>query len=105
MGTGIVSHDTNLMRDWSNTMNENNDNYEYLINRLYLLVDQFVGSDEFRGGLSTDFADKVLSQKPAFIKYSETFKECSELINSTAGKIDSDEAELKSRISAGNPLG
>ena len=101
----IVSHDTDLMRDWSNTMDTNASDYDSLINRLYSLVDQFVGSEEFRGGLSTDFMDKVMSQKPAFIRYSDTFKECAELISSTAGRIDSDEAELKSAINSANPLG
>ena len=79
--------------------------YDSLVNRLYSLIDQFVGSEEFRGGLSTDFMDKVMSQKPAFIRYSDTFKECAELISSTAGRIDSDEAELKSAINSANPLG
>ena len=105
MGTGVVSHDTELMRNWSNTMGENTNQYDSLVNRLYGLIDQFVGSEEFRGGLSTDFMDKVMSQKPAFIRYSDTFKECAELINSTATRIDSDEAELKSAINSANPLG
>ena len=101
----IVSHNTELMRDWSTTMDDNSSNYDDLVARLYGLVDQFVGSEEFKGGLSTDFEDKVISQKPAFERYSTTFNECSELIRKTATNIDSDEAELKSAINSANPLG
>lgn len=101
----IVSHNTEMMRDWSTTMDENNSNYDELVARLYRLVDQFVGSEEFKGGLSTDFEDKVVAQKPAFERYSTTFAECSEIIRKTATNIDSDEAELKSAINRANPLG
>lgn len=101
----IVSHNTELMRDWSTTMDDNSSNYDDLVARLYGLVDQFVGSEEFKGGLSTDFEDKVISQRPAFERYSTTFNECSELIRKTATNIDSDEAELKSAINSANPLG
>lgn len=104
MGTNTVSHNTEAMRSWSTNMNENADNYDMLVNRLYALVDQFVGSSDFSGGLSSDFMDKVLSQKPAFERFSTTFKECAKLINDRSRKIDSDEAELKSRIANANPL-
>ena len=36
MGTGVVSHDTELMRNWSNTMGDNSNEYDSLINRLYI---------------------------------------------------------------------
>ncbi len=101
----IVSHNTELMRDWSTTMDENNNNYDDLVARLYNLVNQFVGSEEFKGGLSTDFEEKVVSQRPAFERYSATFAECSELIRKTASDIDTDEGELKSAINRANPLG
>ena len=29
MGTGVVSHDTELMRSWSNTMGDNSNEYQY----------------------------------------------------------------------------
>lgn len=102
--SGIVSHDTDQMRNWSNTMDTNASDYDDLISKLYILIDQFVGS-EFKGGLSTDFVSKVIEQRPTFMKYSETFKECSELINSRAQKIDSDEEQLRSMINKANPLG
>ncbi len=101
----IVSHNTELMRNWSTTMDENNSNYDDLVARLYNLVNQFVGSEEFKGGLSTDFEEKVISQRPAFERYSATFAECSELIRKTASDIDTDEGELKGAINRANPLG
>lgn len=102
--SGIVSHDTDQMRNWSNTMDTNASDYDALISRLYALIDQFIGS-EFKGGLSTDFINKVVSQRPTFMKYSETFKECAELITARAQKIDSDEEHLRSMINRANPLG
>lgn len=101
----IVSHDTDLMRDWSSNIDERANDYDSLVTRLYTLVDQFVGSPEFKGGLSTDFENAVISQKPEFLKYSETFRECVELINTTASNIDSDESSLQSGINKANPLG
>lgn len=104
MSTNVVSHDTASMRNWSNTMDSNSNSYDDLINRLYSLVDQFAGSNEFKGGLSADFLNTVMNQKQAFLDYSRTFAECSEIIKSTATKIDSDEAQLKSIINRANPL-
>ncbi len=100
----IVSHDTEQMRNWSGNMENQANDYDSLINRLYAIIDGFVGSPQFKGGLSSDFLDKVLSKKSAFMQYSETFRDCSELINSTAGRIDSDEEALKARIARANPL-
>lgn len=101
----IVSHNTELMRDWSTNMDEKASNYDELVASLYNLVNQFVGSEEFKGGLSTDFEEKVISQRPAFERYSTTFAECTELIRKTATNIDSDESELKGAINSANPLG
>ena len=50
--TDIVSHDTNAMRTWSNNVDQNSGDYDDLISKLYALVDQFVGSPQFKGGLS-----------------------------------------------------
>ena len=102
--SNVISHDTAGMRKWSGSMENLADDYDSLVARLYALVDGFVGSPQFKGGLSADFADNVLSKKQAFLEYSETFKECSEYLKSRAGRIDSDEAELKSRIASSNPL-
>lgn len=101
----VVSHNTELMRNWSDSLTENTNNYDDLVNRLFFLIDQFVGSADFRGGLSTDFEEVVVSKKPEFQKYAETFRECAELINKTSVKIDNDEAELKSMANSANPLG
>lgn len=100
----IVSHDTDQMRNWSDNIENQANDYDSLINRLYAIIDGFVGSPQFRGGLSNDFLEKVLSKKSAFMQYSETFRECSELIATTAGKIDSDEDALMARIARANPL-
>lgn len=100
----IVSHDTEQMRNWSGTMENNANDYDSLINRLYTLIDGFVGSEQFRGGLSGDFLEKVLSKRTTFMQYSDTFRECSELITQTAGRIDSDEEALRARIGRANPL-
>lgn len=100
----IISHNTEAMRDWSTVMDDRAGNYDELVARLYLLVDQFVGSEDFKGGLSADFEDKVVSQKPVFERYSATFTECSEIIRSRATNIDADEAELKSAINSANPI-
>lgn len=99
-----TSHDTTQMRDWSTTMDNNANDYDSLINRLYALIDSFVGSEQFKGGLSTDFGEKVLSQRSTFMRYSDTFRECSELISRRATSIDSDEEELRARIGRQNPL-
>jgi len=101
----IISHNTDAMRDWSGNIDEQANNYDTLIEDLYKLIDQFVGSEDFKGGLSTDFQDTVVAQKPEFLKYSETFRECVDLINKTATNIDDDEADLKNNISNSNPLG
>lgn len=104
MSTDVVSHNTDSMRAWSGTMDANSNSYDDLINRLYTLIDQFAGSNDFKGGLSSDFLDKVLNQRQAFLNYSRTFEDCSEIIKSTATKIDSDEAQLRSIIERANPL-
>ena len=99
-----VSHNTEAMRDWSTTMDDKAGSYDEKITRLYQLINQFVGSDDFKGGLSTDFEDKVISQKPLFEKYSATFAECAEIIRSRSENIDADEAELKNAMNRANPL-
>ena len=100
-----VSHNTDSMRNWSKNMEGNADNYDMLINRLYSLIDDFVGSKNFSGGLSSDFKTNVQDKKQKFLMYSTTFRESSELVNKRAVKIDSDEAQLKSYFQRNNPLG
>ncbi len=101
----IVSHNTEGMRNWSEKLIENSNYYDELVNSMYTLVNQFVGSEMFKGGLSTDFEDAVLNAKPEFDRYSSTFNECAEYIKSKATQIDSDEEELKAGINAANPMG
>jgi hypothetical protein len=42
--------------------------------------------------------------KPQFLKYSSTFRDCTDLIRSRAKAIDADESNLKGRIDKANPL-
>ena len=100
-----VSHNTDSMRNWSKDMEGKADSYDMLVNRLYSLVDDFVGSKNFSGGLSNDFKTNVQDKKQKFLMYSTTFRECSELITKRAAKIDSDEAQLKNYFQRNNPLG
>jgi hypothetical protein len=93
------------MRNWSNVMDTNAGDYDSLINRLYNLIEGFAGSEQFRGGLSTDFLNQIMDMKPQFLKYSATFRDCDDLIRARAKSIDIDEANLASRIERANPLG
>ena len=101
----IVSHNTDQMRNWSNVMDTNAGDYDSLINRLYNLIEGFAGSEQFRGGLSTEFLNQIMDMKPQFLKYSATFRDCNDLIRSRAKAIDIDESNLKSRIGRANPSG
>lgn len=97
-------HDTREMRNWSGTMETNADDYDSLVNRLYALIDVFVGSEQFRGGLSADFLQKVGSQKSTFLRYSETFRDFADLINSRANVNDANQQDLEALINRANPL-
>ena len=105
MSSNTVSHNTDSMRSWSKNMESNAGEYDMLINSLYTLIDQFVGSKEFSGGLASDLLTNLESYKGKFRSYSETFRSAAELISSRAKKIDDDDAMLKNRINSANPLG
>ena len=105
MGSGRVSHNTGAMRNWSSNMTSNAEEYDALISRLYSLIEEFTSSSDFSGGLSTDFYNAVVEKKSAFMSYSATFRECADLINKRAARIDSNETELKSKFNNANPLG
>lgn len=104
MATGIVSHDTDQMRTWSSTMDGNSGDYGSLIRSLYNLVEDFAGSTQFKGGLSSDFLNTFQAQKAQYLKYETTFNDASELIKNRAANIDDDEAYLHSRMNNGNPM-
>ncbi len=97
----IVSHNTEAMKSWSGIITNSAAEYDELINSLYNLVDNLVAAD-FTGGLSQDFENSVLEKRDEFHKLSELLGECSELISKTSSSIESDEAELKSRIQSHN---
>ncbi len=103
--SGIVSHSTDLMRSWSTDINEKSNSYDELVDSLYKTIDQFVGSEDFKGGITEDFENSVLSRRPDFQKYSTTFRECTEYMDKAAQTIDDDEAELKASFEQNNPLG
>ena len=105
MGSSIVSHNTGAMRNWSSNMTSNAEEYDALINRLYSLIEEFTSSSDFSGGLSTDFYNAVVEKKSAFMSYSATFRECADLINKRAARIDSNETDLKNKFNNANPLG
>lgn len=100
----IVSHDTNLMQNWSNNMQSNNSDYESLIRELYALVEEFASSDDFKGGLSTNFLENFLGKKQSFMDFSQAFNDTVDYIKSRARDIESDEAYLQSKIENNNPL-
>ena len=102
--TDIVSHDTNAMRTWSNNVDQNSGDYDDLISKFYAIVDQFVGSPQFKGGLSDEFFNVVINQRNTFLQYSETFRECAKYMTTKAGNIDSDEAQMKAMFNRANPL-
>jgi uncharacterized protein YukE len=102
--TDIVSHDTNAMREWSQNIETKSNDYDDLVNKFYAIVDQFVGSPQFKGGLSEEFFNVVMNQRNTFMQYSDTFRECAKYMNTKSSDIDSDEAQMKSMFNRANPL-
>ena len=102
--TDIVSHDTNGMRDWSQNIEAKSNDYDDLINKFYAIVDEFVGSPQFKGGLSDEFFNGVMNQRNTFMQYSDTFRECAKYMNTKSANIDSDEAQMKAMFNRANPL-
>ncbi len=100
-----ISHSIELMEDWSSRMGDNTNNYDEMVNKLYNLIYQFVGSEDFKGGLSTDFEENMNRLRPEFAKYSTTFSESIEFINERANSIQDKESELANRINSNNLLG
>lgn len=101
----IISHNTEAMRDWATVVTENSNLYSDQIEALYSLVDQFAGSPDFKGGLSTDFENQVIDLKPKFEEYAQVIEECVEIIKERATVIDDVESELDSSLKRENPLG
>lgn len=101
----IVSHNTEAMRDWASVVNENTNLYSQKIEALYSLINQFVGSPDFKGGLSTDFENQVIDLRPKFEEYAQVIEECVDIIKERATIIDDVESELDSSIRGENPLG
>lgn len=102
--SNTVSHDTNAMRTWSTNVDQHSGDYDDLVSKFYNLVDQFVGSPDFKGGLSEEFFNTVVSKRQVFESYSDTFRECAKYMNTKAGNIDSDEAQMKAMFNRANPL-
>ena len=102
---GIVSHNTDEMREWSTNIKEHDNDFNDLINKLYSLIENFAGSEDFRGALSEDLLDHALEQKEEFLRFSDTFQECYKMVNDIASNIDEDEIYLRNKINNQNPLG
>ncbi len=100
--SNAVSNNSQEMRNWSNDVNMQSDDYDALIKRLYTLIDGFVNSEDFKGSLSNEFENVVLNQKDMFNSFSTTFRECSDLIKTTSYKIDSDRDMLSAGFKSGN---
>ncbi len=92
-----IGHDTDLMRDWANTMKSYADEYDTKIGELYKLVDDFVQTD-FTGGVSAEFNSMVLGKRADFNKLFESINAFADDITSRAGNIDSDTSDLVSGI-------
>ena len=69
MSSNLVSHDTDKMRNWSNTMNSNSSDYRNLIDELYALIADFANSNIFKGGLATDLSTNIEEQKSEYLRY------------------------------------
>ncbi|MDD5888530.1 MAG: hypothetical protein PUC82_03465 [bacterium] len=105
MSSNLVSHDTDKMRNWSNTMNSNSSDYRNLIDELYALIADFANSNIFKGGLATDLSTNIEEQKSEYLRYETLFNEAADILKSRSQKIDSDEAYLQNRIRNNNPMG
>ena len=97
-----VSNNSTGMRNWSSNIQSNADEYDELINKLYSLIEGFANSRDFKGTLSDSFYNTFIAMKPAFLRYSATFRDCAELINSRAANIDNNRAALNNRINSQN---
>ena len=100
--TDIVSNNSDGMRNWSSNIQSSADDYDGLINRLYSLVEGFANSKDFKDASNVFFSLIILRMKPAFLRYSTTFRDCAELINSRAANIDNNRAALNNKINSQN---
>lgn len=99
----IVSHNIELMEEWSTKMGDNSNYYDTLIDGLYSLIYQL--EEHFQGGLSDDFVSLMERIRPDFQKYSTTFQESIEYVKERSVQIQDDEQYLKGRIDSGNLFG
>jgi len=104
MSSKIVSHSTEAMNNWAKTRESDAEDFDTMVNELYSLIDQFVGTDEFRGGLAEDLRNNLDSYKSEFRKYSTTFREASDVMKKNANKIETNDAMHKRNINAANPM-
>ena len=105
MSSNIVSNNSEGMRNWSTGIQGSADDYDGLINKLYSLAESFANSRDFSGTLSDTFYNNFIAMKPNFLRFSATFRDCAELLNSRAANIDNNRASLNSKINRANPLG
>lgn len=94
----MVAHDTELMREWIDKLESNDNYYLEMIEELFGSVDTLVGSPEFSGGVPEVFREKVVGKKPNFMRYDETFKDIIELMKKKLDEIESDTQMMVDRI-------
>lgn len=100
-----VSHNVELMQEWSTKMGDNSSYYDTLVDNLYTLIHQLAGSEDFRGGLANDFEEQMERIKPDFKRYSETFQDSIEYVKERTTQIQDDEQFLTNKINSGNLFG
>ena len=102
--SNTVGHNTEMMREWSESVSNYASEYDSLIHSLYNLLQGFVSSD-FTGGLSKDFESKIMEQKPNFERLTNFLEDASNLVKRTSADIDSDEEELRQMINNSDIIG
>lgn len=94
----IVAHDTELMREWIDKLQSNDEYYLDMIEELFGSVDTLVGSPEFSGGVPETFREAVVGKQPNFMRYDEVFKDLVELMQKKLDEIESDTQSMVNRI-------
>ena len=94
----IVAHDTELMREWIEKLQSNDEYYLDMIEELFGSVDTLVDSPEFSGGVPETFKEGVVGKQPNFMRYDEVFKDLVELMQKKLDEIESDTQSMVNRI-------
>ena len=93
----IISHDTELMKEWSGSIETCASDYDGYIKSLYSIIDDFMGSD-FTGDIATELEGEILAKRTAFEKVTLFLQDVAEVVIKASRQIDSDTEELKQKI-------